>query len=93
MYRDRLIAYSLGNFCTVGFGLDGPLGLAPLLQVDLDGQGRVVSGRLASFIQRSHAGPVVDADNRAARLMYDLGRTDFGPANGLEPDGSIRRAP
>ena len=36
LYKNRFIAYSLGNFCTYGmFNLDGPNGMAPLLALNI----------------------------------------------------------
>lgn len=40
VYKNKFIAYSLGNFCTYGmFSLKGPNGFAPLLQIKLNGKG------------------------------------------------------
>ena len=51
LYRDRLIAYSLGNFATYyGIGVEGNRGIAPILTARLDGEG---AGELA---RRSRGG-------------------------------------
>ncbi|MGB5302587.1 MAG: CapA family protein, partial [Gemmatimonadota bacterium] len=49
VYRDRFIAYSLGNFWTwARFNLRGPNGLAPVLDLEVDRQGRVIGARVVS---------------------------------------------
>ena len=51
-YRERLIAYSLGNFATYyGISVDGAKGLAPILLTTLDGTGRFVDGNIVSTVQ------------------------------------------
>ena len=41
LYNDRLIAYSLGNFCTYGrFSLRAEKGISPLLKVLTDREGK-----------------------------------------------------
>lgn len=89
LYRGRLIAYSLGNFCTpVGISLDGILGYAPLVTVRLASDGRLVEGCIHSFQQPYRKGPRPDAEHRAARLMAHLSRQDFGdPGLTFHPDG------
>ncbi|HNQ35230.1 MAG TPA: CapA family protein [bacterium] len=78
VYRGRLIAYSLGNFCTTGdFGLDGAAGLAPLLWVELDGRGRYLGHTVYSFRQAPGRGPKLDETDAAAELVDRLSRLDF----------------
>ena len=78
LYRERLIAYSLGNFCTYyGISVAGLKGLAPLLQVTLTEQGEFVQGRIISARQQRPLGPIPDASNEAASLMKRLTEEDF----------------
>jgi|RifOxyA3_1023885.scaffolds.fasta_scaffold00047_38 hypothetical protein len=78
IYRDRLIAYSLGNFCTYGgMNLSGESGYAPLLWAELDSQGKYLSFTVHSFIQARPGGPKLDRLNRASELMRKLSRQDF----------------
>lgn len=93
LYKDRLIAYSLGNFATYfGISVTGKKGYAPVLLVDVDGEGRFMEGRIVSTIQRRPGGPAIDYEHRAAREMADLTRADF-PDTPLRigPFGSIMR--
>ena len=87
VYKDRLIAYSLGNFATYGrFNLRGPAGVAPLLEVTVDDEGRFVEGRIIPIYQTKPTGPMIDTRGRATTLVRDLSRQDF-------PESPLRVAP
>ena len=78
LYRQRLIAYSLGNFCTFyGMKITGNNGLAPLLSVELADDGQFVRGQIHSFRQYRPQGSLPDVTNAAARLIADLIQQDF----------------
>lgn len=77
-YKGRLIAYSLGNFCTYGgINVSRENGYAPLLTVQLDRTGAFVGGRIESFVQMPYQGPRHDPQRRAFHLIRDLTRADF----------------
>jgi hypothetical protein len=90
-YKDRLIAYSLGNFATYyGISVAGIKGIAPILTITLDGEGRFVSGDIVSTIQLRPAGPSIDPQDRALKLIRGLSIEDFGePGLSFLPDGSV----
>jgi len=78
IYQNRLIAYSLGNFCTYrGMSLDKEKGYAPLLWIELDRNGEFVRGRIFSFIQFPPGGPKRDEGERAWSLIKKLSQEDF----------------
>lgn len=78
VYRDRLIAYSLGNFATwYGISVAGLNGIAPILQVTLDGEGRFLEGHVHSTVQIRPGGPAIDGSNHALTLLRDLSIADF----------------
>jgi hypothetical protein len=78
VYRDRFIAYSLGNFWTwARFNLTGPNGLAPVLELEVDRQGRTISARIHSARQTGLGSPRLDPQRRAARLISDLTAENF----------------
>jgi hypothetical protein len=91
IYRDRFIAYSLGNFWTwARFNLRGPNGLAPVLDLEVDRQGRVTGARVVSARQTGLGSPRLDPGGRAARLIAELSREDFpGVALEFAADGRI----
>ncbi|MBC7370228.1 MAG: CapA family protein [Bdellovibrionaceae bacterium] len=89
VYKGHLIAYSLGNFLTeAGISVTGISGLAPLLQVNLDAQGKFVRGYVTSFRQVRDKGTVYDSSQAAYTFMKDLSLRDFpGSAPRFEKDG------
>ena len=83
LYRDRLIAYSLGNFATYyGISVEGIRGIAPILQCQLDDEGRFVSGRVIATTQLRPAGPSIDASGAVIGLLRALTQSAF-------PDGTL----
>ncbi|MDR1450801.1 MAG: CapA family protein [Helicobacteraceae bacterium] len=79
IYKDRLIAYSLGNFATWKMmNLGGFRALAPILEVALDVDGRFIDGRIYSATQVPPGRPRLDPTNAAFNLMRDLSNEDFG---------------
>jgi hypothetical protein len=90
-YKDRLIAYSLGNFATYyGISVAGIKGIAPILITTLDGEGRFVEGSIVSTIQLRPDGPSIDGRQRALILMRGLSIEDFdNPGLTFLPDGKI----
>jgi poly-gamma-glutamate capsule biosynthesis protein CapA/YwtB (metallophosphatase superfamily) len=78
IYRDRLIAYSLGNFATYyGISVEGIRGIAPILLCTLDDEGRFVSGRVEATAQIRPAGPTPDAAGAVITLLRSLTDTAF----------------
>lgn len=78
LYKDKIIFYSLGNFCTpYRFNVSGVNGLAPLAEVKLNPDGTFAEGQIHSFIQQSGTGPRKDSSNRAALKMKELTKQDF----------------
>jgi poly-gamma-glutamate capsule biosynthesis protein CapA/YwtB (metallophosphatase superfamily) len=91
VYKDRLIAYSLGNFATYyGISVEGIRGLAPILFATLDDEGRFVSGRVEPTIQIRPAGPAPDPARGVIKLLQSLTSTAF-PAGRVQiaDDGSL----
>ncbi|MDR1163310.1 MAG: CapA family protein [Candidatus Accumulibacter sp.] len=75
VYRNRLIAYSLGNFATAsGINVQGATGLAPLLLAELDGEGKLLNHRIVSFRQLANQGPRRDAKDEARQVIESLSR-------------------
>ena len=95
LYRDRLIAYSLGNFVTYGgFNLSGPLGVTALLVADLHPDGRFAGGRLVAGKQIPPGGPLLDPAGEAVAMVRALSQGDFGEsAIEIADDGTITGLP
>lgn len=78
IYQGRFIAYSLGNFWTYGrFNLNGHNGLAPVAQLEVDGEGALISGQIVSARQDRPGGPYLDRSNAAAQRVATLTARDF----------------
>ena len=77
-YRNRLIAYSLGNFAGWrNFALGGNLSLSGLLTVRIDKTGRILGGRWLSLRLVSPGVPTVDRSKQSLRLVRSLSASDF----------------
>lgn len=88
LYKGRLIAYSLGNFCTHwGISVEGIKGVAPILVANLGANGNFLGGQIISARQQRPDGPVLDDNNTAAHRIRELTRLDF-PGTPLELDSS-----
>jgi len=88
LYNDRLICYSLGNFATYRrFNLSGPNGIAPVVKVDVDREGRFQGGEVLSIYQPGEGGPRVDPAGRALTRLRELTEIDF-PDQELEVDSN-----
>lgn len=78
LYLDHLIVYSLGNFVTErGIDVTASQGLAPLLRVELDEEGRFLDGDITSFKQVRGVGTVYDASKAAMQKIQQLSELDF----------------
>jgi hypothetical protein len=87
-YKDRLIAYSLGNFAGWhNFGLGGNLSLSGLLTVKLDKTGRIHGGRWLSLSVNQPGVPAVDGSSTSAHLVRTLSASDFPKTYRLDSKG------
>ncbi|HEX9930317.1 MAG TPA: CapA family protein [Pyrinomonadaceae bacterium] len=92
IYKDRLVAYSLGNFATYGwFGLKDATALTMILEAKIAADGKFLGGRIHAGKQIGRGIPVLDKTNRAAvAKVRQLSQEDFG-ANAplIKEDGSV----
>ena len=89
-YRNRLIAYSLGNFAGWhNFGLGGNLSLSGLLTVRIDANGRLHGGRWLSLSVAPPGVPVADGANTSAHLVKQLSAADFARTWRMDDEGRI----
>lgn len=95
LYKERLIAYSLGNFCTHwGISVVGIKGLAPILMANLRPNGAFLGGQIVSARQQRPEGPILDENHAAARLIRQLTQQDFpGTQLLLDSIGNISLRP
>ncbi len=78
MYKEKLIAYSLGNFATYHqFNLKYPNNVAPLQQIKITNKGILTDNRVFSFTQEGEGIPVLDTGLNAFKLIRSLSEEDF----------------
>lgn len=91
VYKNKFIAYSLGNFCTFSrFSLTGVKGYAPIAEIHVDREGNFIEGKLHSAKQIDEIYPFMDPEKGALREIQKLTREDF-PESQLvfENDGNF----
>ena len=93
VYKDRFIAYSLGNFATpYGMNLTGVTGYAPLINIVIARDGRFLSGKIHSHIQYRGEGPRTDPQHLAAKEIKALTESDIeNPTITIDGEGNISR--
>jgi poly-gamma-glutamate capsule biosynthesis protein CapA/YwtB (metallophosphatase superfamily) len=91
LYRDRLIVYSMGNFCTYGwFQLAGETALTEIVEVKVAPDGKFVSGKIHAGRQDGRGGPILDPAGESIRVVRSLSLADFGTnAPKIGDDGTI----
>ena len=78
VYKQKFIAYSMGNFNTYGtFNLSGPNGMAPLLDIKLDRKGNFLYAKVISTKQSKVNGLELDPSSKVFEEMKRLTKTDF----------------
>jgi poly-gamma-glutamate capsule biosynthesis protein CapA/YwtB (metallophosphatase superfamily) len=78
IYKDRLIAYSLGNFVTYGwFPLVGATAETLVLEVNLAADGKFIDGKINPFIQRGRGILTADETKSSIRTIKRLSQADF----------------
>jgi poly-gamma-glutamate capsule biosynthesis protein CapA/YwtB (metallophosphatase superfamily) len=93
IYKDRLIAYSLGNFATYyGISVEGIRGIAPILLLTVADDGKFVGGKIEPTMQLRPAGPSIDPEKKVIALLRTLTATAF--PNGIlsiAEDGTLTK--
>lgn len=92
VYKNRFIAYSLGNFCTpYGMNLTGTLGYAPVITVKVGPDGGFISGKIHPFIQRRGVGPRHDTAGIVINHIKNLTQQDIKDSKvSILPSGEIK---
>ncbi len=94
LYKDRFIAYSLGNFLTYGnINVKGVSGVTCVLDVSIDEtSGHFLQGKIIPIVQLPPGVPTYDPEKQATALIRDLSRTDFPDSLlRIDDDGTIRK--
>ncbi len=93
IYKDRLVAYSLGNFATYGwFQLAGATAETLVLEVKLDADGKFLSGKINPFRLEGKGILTPDPTKSAISTVRNLSRLDFAATMPkIADDGTISR--
>lgn len=93
VYKNKFIAYSLGNFCTYSrFNLTGIKGYAPIAEVTINKNGDFIKGKLHSAKQIDEIYPFIDKKKSALKAIKTLTQEDFPESNLIfESDGSFKQ--
>jgi hypothetical protein len=78
VYKNKFIAYSLGNFCTYGhFNLNGPNGFAPLINIKMNNKGDFLYADVISTKQTKLSRLTIDVNHTAFKKIVSLTNADF----------------
>lgn len=90
LYKNRFIAYSLGNFCTPKLGIAGLGGIAPIMDVKMNRKGEFLYAQITPTTQQNGSVVSIDPEKRAIKIIRNLSKQDF-PESPLEirEDGKI----
>ena len=93
IYKDKFIAYSLGNFCTYRrFNLQGVNGIAPIVKLWIDKEGNFIKGKITPIYQDKFKGTFFDEQGRIIKRMQTLTEQDFSDGGlKITDDGEILR--
>ena len=73
IYKNRFIAYSLGNFATYArFSLSGVKGIAPIVKVNVTKDGIFIDGQITSTKQTGEGGPQLDPEKAVIEEIKKL---------------------
>ncbi|NEO25842.1 MAG: CapA family protein [Kamptonema sp. SIO4C4] len=93
LYKDKLIAYSLGNFMGYQtFSTTSHLGTSLILEVEVNEQGDFLQGKILPLRLNQQGIPAPSSSGESIQLLQHLTQTDF-PDTPLEiaADGTILR--
>lgn len=86
IYKDKFIAYSLGNFCTYGgINVSGISGLAPIIKVFVKPDGSFFKAKITSTRQSFQSPVAIDPQNQVLKRIQQLTKQDF-PESRIEID-------
>lgn len=78
VYKNRFIAYSLGNFCTFGgINVAGINGWAPIIKVFTDARGKFFKAEITPTYQIARDRVKIDAEKRVTKKIAELTKKDF----------------
>ncbi|NOT73649.1 MAG: CapA family protein [Cyclobacteriaceae bacterium] len=93
VYKNRFIAYSLGNFCTYGMNITGVNGLAPIIKVYTNPKGEFYKAHITSTDQSARQKVKIDTEKRVLHRIQELSKEDFPESTiTIGNDGWVRKS-
>ncbi len=84
VYKNRFIAYSMGNFCTYNnVNVKGVSGLSPIFHIYTDSTGVFEKAQIIPTYQTKHQAPKYDEYKRVINVIQNLTKTDFPEMNNV----------
>jgi hypothetical protein len=78
VYKNKFIAYSLGNFCTYsGINVSGINGLAPIIKVYTNAKGDFYKAHITSTQQSYRSSVKIDTQKQVLKRIQELTTQDF----------------
>jgi poly-gamma-glutamate capsule biosynthesis protein CapA/YwtB (metallophosphatase superfamily) len=78
VYKNRFIAYSLGNFCTYGgINVAGINGWAPIIKVFANAKGSFIKAEITPTYQIARDRVKIDTEKRVIKKIQELTKKDF----------------
>lgn len=78
VYKNKFIAYSLGNFCTYsGINVSGVNGLAPIIKVYTSAAGNFYKAHITSTQQSYRSYVKIDSQKQVLKRIQELTKQDF----------------
>lgn len=78
VYKDRFIAFSMGNFCTYrGISVTGVNGLAPIMKVYTDRTGKLFKAEITPTYQSYGTGVKIDPQKQVIKKIQELTKKDL----------------
>ena len=94
LYKNRLIAYSLGNFCTYGgINVSGINGWAPIIKVFTNLKGEFFKAHITSTQQTFRSPVAIDAQKQVLKRIKQLTEQDFRDSNiDIDENGWVKKS-
>lgn len=86
VYKDRFIAYSMGNFSTYGgINVSGINGWSPIIKVYTNSKGNFIKAQITSTLQTPRSSVKIDSQKQVLKRIQQLTKEDF-PECAIEID-------
>jgi len=90
LYKNRFIAYSLGNFATYGqFNISGVYGISPIIKVFVNNKGEFQNGIIYPVKLIERGIPVIDKENSVIKKIIELTKANVKLI--IKDDGTIEK--